>query len=387
MGKPIVIKRDSVTVKIYQGKAGKYGLFTVTHYEGGKRQRKVFGQLKTARGYAEELATRIAKGQREILQLTNADRESYLHATRALEARGIPLHAAIEEYIALKRRETLPPKRVRDLVGDMLAQKQKDKLSKRHIRTLRGHLTAFADSFRTNIGSITKPLVFEWLNKLPGGARNHNNVRASLVTLFRYAQDAGYLPSDRRTAPEEVKRKKDTGGEIGILSPSQMSLLLTNANPRQALFLVLGGFAGIRSEETKRLTWHDIDLARRRITVSKHKAKTRSRRAVPIAPNLEQWLAQLRHAALPISQRLINSVTDMAKRLGVGWPDNCLRHSYGSYRLELTQDLARVSLEMGNSPQKIITNYRELVAEQDANRWFAIAPEGSANVLQFAVSN
>jgi len=32
-------------------------------------------------------------------------------------------------------------------------------------------------------------------------------------------------------------------------------------------------------------------------------------------------------------------------------------------------------LEMGNSPNMIFSNYRELVSDEDANRWFSLVPQ------------
>lgn len=52
------------------------------------------------------------------------------------------------------------------------------------------------------------------------------------------------------------------------------------------------------------------------------------------------------------------------------WVKNGLRHSFCSYRLAVVQDVARVALEAGNSPQMIFQHYRELVTEEDGKEWF-----------------
>ena len=67
-----------------------------------------------------------------------------------------------------------------------------------------------------------------------------------------------------------------------------------------------------------------------------------------------------------------------AKAAGVEWPNNVLRHSYATYRLAQCQDAARVALEMGNSPQMLFRNYRELADEKDAADWFNIVPSEAA---------
>ena len=51
-----------------------------------------------------------------------------------------------------------------------------------------------------------------------------------------------------------------------------------------------------------------------------------------------------------------------------------MRHSFITYRLAATQDVAAVALEAGNPPTMIFRHYRELATEQEANEWFGILP-------------
>ena len=57
------------------------------------------------------------------------------------------------------------------------------------------------------------------------------------------------------------------------------------------------------------------------------------------------------------------------------WKHNALRHSFISYRIADVQDVAKVALEAGNSPQMIFKHYRELVTPKEAKAWFSITPE------------
>lgn len=56
------------------------------------------------------------------------------------------------------------------------------------------------------------------------------------------------------------------------------------------------------------------------------------------------------------------------------WKHNALRHSFISYRVAQTKNVAEVSFEAGNSPQMIHKHYRELVKEDAAKEWFSIEP-------------
>ena len=52
-----------------------------------------------------------------------------------------------------------------------------------------------------------------------------------------------------------------------------------------------------------------------------------------------------------------------------------MRHTFGSYYVELTQDLAKTALEMGNSPEIILRNYRAIVCPDDCKAFWALTPE------------
>lgn len=70
------------------------------------------------------------------------------------------------------------------------------------------------------------------------------------------------------------------------------------------------------------------------------------------------------------------------KVAGVRCQNNVLRHSAISYSVAFTGDVARLPLESGNSPQVILSCYREVVTVKEAQAWFAIRPARDAsNVL------
>jgi integrase len=389
---PKVVKVGSAVVKIYRGKVkmkrGRYDAFTVAYYQNGGRQRSVFGNFDDAKKAAQEIATRISHGRVNVKELTGADRESYIAALNLLEPLGVPLHSAVEEYVANKSREREPvvDKPIRELVEELLVSKKRDGLSLRYIQSLRSHLRRFATSFPTGIGAITSKIIEEWLAALGVGPRARNNIRMSIVTLFEYARRHSYLPKHQHTEAEDVPRAKERGGEIGILRPKELSKLLAKADGEARLFLALGAFTGLRTAELIRLEWSDINFERGHIVVGKDKSKTATRRLVPIHPNLMQWLAPYRGMTgrVFVSEHAADRTIGFAKQQHVKWPSNALRHSYATYRLAGTQDAAKVALEMGNSPTMLFTNYRELADERDATAWFAIAPKRAKNVVPMA---
>jgi integrase len=407
---PLTVKERGVAVKIYRstsekkntkGKSRRYKFYTIAYYVGKERKRETFADLPKAKARAQEIVISILQGRLPVLELTNADSESYLRAIQLLRPVGIPLHSAIEEYVAarskldgeslvlvvgehLSRKHNIPQKRVGEIVDELLIAKQHDGLSARYIYALRSDLTRVKNAFQTNITSITSSLIEDWLLAQKVGARTRNNLRTSIVTLFHFARSRGYLPKGQPTEADDVRRAKDRGGKIGMLTPKQLESLISAAPADIKLYLVIGAFTGARTSEILRLDFSDINFERGHITVAAHKSKTATRRLVPILPNLAQWLAPYRNRKGKVVKHSVERRTIVfAKGQGIPWPHNCLRHSYASYRLAAVADTARVALEMGNSPQKLMTNYRELADEHDAAAWFAITPKPTKNVLLF----
>jgi integrase len=377
----IAVKRGNTTIKIYRHKGRRYKgkhyeLFTVAYRLNGKQRRKNFSEYKAAWDFASDTATALEKGRAQILSLNAAEWQSYLAAKNLLRPFGIPLHEAIEEYVVTRKRKKTFEKRVGDVVDELLEAKEQARLSDRYIETLRTYLRRFADSFQTNIGSVNTGAIVRWLDSLKIGPRSRNNVRQAVVTLFNFARRRGYLPKGETTEAADVETVRDHDGEIAILTPAELSKILRKSKPLYQLYFALAAFTGIRSGELLRLEWSAINFEKGHIEVKAGKEKTATRRLVPIQPNLAKWLEPYRSSKGKLfkSRRTVDSAIKFAKRLRIPWKVNCLRHSYATYRLSIVPDAGRIALEMGNSPAKLFTNYRELDREGHALEWFAIEP-------------
>ncbi len=182
-----------------------------------------------------------------------------------------------------------------------------------------------------------------------------------------------------------MKRRKDKSEPVEILTPQEMAALLSHSTPEIAPCLALAAFAGLRSEEILRLEWADVTRRPGFIEVAAHKAKTATRRLVPVTDNLARWLTPSRPGDVlvwPDTKAMFFKIRlSVAAQAGITWKPNILRHSFISYRLAEMQDVNRVALEAGNSPQMIFRHYRELVTPDQARTWFSISPEAAANIL------
>ena len=78
--------------------------------------------------------------------------------------------------------------------------------------------------------------------------------------------------------------------DVVIYSPEEVSKLLAHAEPELVPYLALGAFAGLRRAELMRLDWKNLDFSMNHIRIAGNIAKTGSKRLIPMAPNLREWL-------------------------------------------------------------------------------------------------
>jgi integrase len=69
-----------------------------------------------------------------------------------------------------------------------------------------------------------------------------------------------------------------------------------------------------------------------------------------------------------------------------GWPEDGLRHSYGSYHLARFRNAALRADQMGHKNARMLyTHYREVVKDSDdITDYWATVPSGGATVASFA---
>jgi len=397
-GWPLEIRAGSVLVKIYQTTNRGRKLYQIVYRNAtGERVRLSFSDLEKTKREARKLATQLQNGDYHALELHGQERLAYERAVAIARPVAIPVDVVVSEYAEAKKLLAghgsvieavrfflqhggieLTPKLVPDIVAEYLAQKEADGCGERHLEDLRNRLSRFAAAFPTMIGDVSTPQIQSWLNSLKVGARTRNNFRNHIVGLFGFAKTQCYLPKTSVTAAEDVSKAKDHGGEIQIFTVPDLTKLLEEAEDSRILaYLALGAFTGLRTAELKRLDWNEIKLEHGHLEVKAPKAKTAQRRLIPIQTNLKKWLTPIAEESGSVFKRktINHIVADYARKQGVSWLPNGLRHSYASYRLADYQDTPKVALEMGNSPEMIFRNYREVVTPAEAKKWWKIAPK------------
>jgi len=399
-----VVTIKGTSVYIYHTPSVKdsktYSSYTLVYTQAGKRKRKTAPTLEKAKSLAKMLAEQLSEGTGHLAALSPEEIADYTAATQILRRYGDvslssacqqfvdamtrldghgTLLEAVDTHVETKQRGVRPEITVPLLVENFIAAKEREGLSPYYVKDIGRKLKRFAASFRCDVASIRGHDIKTWISK-QGTGRSANNLRSAVSTLLSFAKESGYLPENERHAAEQVSKVNERPSAIGIYTPDELKRILNQCPSEMIPSMTIAAFAGLRSAEILRLDWADIDLDRGHIVLSAEKAKTATRRLIPITANLATWLkphAKKNGRVTPQLQNLDNLTRKfqaICKKAGVEAQRNGFRHSFASYRLATEKSAAAVSLEMGNSPNKLFTNYREIVTEANAKDWFAISP-------------
>lgn len=413
---------QGITAKIYKQQRKKgdatYLSFILAYSLLGKRKLEAYSQLTEAEQAGEDAIKRIAEGQQGVLELSNRARDIYLRSMELIAPFNVDLETACQVYASIRtilngsgtpeeasryfmkhHAKELPRITVKAAVEKCLAQARADGKSKARMHQLEHFLNGFADDMNVEVSELTPGIVSRYLTAMIVSERTKKNARDVLGFFGRWLVLHGYLARGTDLV-EGVQRYSMKSGEIHIFTVAEINKLIENASTRLLPYVVIGAFAGLRGAEIQRLDWSEVDLEDGFIEVKAEKAKTDTRRLVPIKPNLAAWLRGCRKKSglvcpfKNVVNQLMKLVGEVNKSLPketldkdkMRWKKNALRHSYISYRVAECADVARVSDESGNSPAIIKSNYLKRVKPDQAAEWFNVMPADAtgATVVKLA---
>jgi integrase len=405
---PLTVKAGSTAVKIYRDRKPSGDYYRVVYYLGGKRYRLSFTALEEARTEAQAKAAQLARGDLDAVQLNGRDRLTYGRALDAIRPAGIALDTAATEYAQAAKilaghslieaasfymrhhANQVAARMVADAVEDFWQAKGGAGRSAAYLKEIQYRLGSLARSFNVEVRDLVAQDVADYLEGLKLHPRNFNNQLSMLRTFFGFCQTRGWL-SKHADLLSRVERRSASGSDIEIFTPGELRGLLAAAPPHVATCLAIQAFAGVRTAELLRLAWHDLERRSGHIEITAKQAKTAARRLIPILPNLAAWLRVAPHNGnerlwTRSSNRYFAAQKRVASKVGFSWKANALRHSFISYRLARTKDIAAVALEAGNSVRMIFAHYRELCTETEAAEWFGLRPaqEEARNIVRLA---
>jgi len=296
----------------------------------------------------------------------------YLDNYRATSKK-ISLDDAFAEFIADKRNGNVRPDTIRSL----------------HVKV--GFLVSRHG--RANVSEIAGERVREIVFRPGTSPVTRDNVRRALSSFFAWAKRQGYCAVNPCEAIEPIKLERDEP-TILPLPDAVKFMAAAAAHKRGALvpYCAIALFAAVRPRELSQLTWNDINLEAKTLTIGAHVAKMRSRRVVELSDNLVEWLRPHALRRTPICGPNWRRAFDAVKALaGYGgraegepakdapplkpWTPDILRHTAISNHFAAHQHEGKTASWAGNSPDMIHRHYKGLVSQADAERFWQLAPK------------
>lgn len=348
---------------------------TIPQPDGG-RKFKTYAKEDEANAAFELLEIEQRNHGISLLNITPELRHDAVGAAKILERFfGVTLVQAAQ-YYADHHRSVAESQTVENAVSTLLNSKSKKK--PRYRKDLKNRLERFKRAFGSRkISDIQRPEILAWLSSLGVGPLTENTFRLRLSALWSFAKLQGWVGEN---IIEEIPKQIEEDGKIGILKPEQMAKLLEVASAETLPYWVVGGFCGLRSAELERLEWSDFHWQAKPplVEVKASKAKTASRRLIPLRPNALRWLKPYRkNTTGPICPRNLRNRLDQDREAaGIAeWPNNALRHSFASYLLAHTKNANEVAHDMGHKDADLLySTYRELVLPQEARKYWRLVP-------------
>lgn len=383
--KPFTISVGAVVIKVCKNSDGTA---TIMYGRGKDRKQIHKGNYKSAQIAASLLASELSKGNQELGKISQEKLLYYQEQERRLK--GVPISVAADFYISRVDAEELIPQKVPDLFDKLMNALIRRKKSPGHIKTMRSRCGRFAKAFRGYIHPIKVKEIEKWIEGQGGSVTNYNNLRGSIIQLFRFAQKEHALLQGIRTQAEQTHRYTEDDLAAGkqpveIYTIEEIIKILKACEDDDVLALVvLACFCGLRISEitgegTKHepLSWEQIIFLEKMVEVAKQKVRSKGNRHVPLQ-NALAWLTRCRDKTGYIWKRTMRSDKVLAKvfkKAGIRRKKNGFRHSFISCRTMQTNDVKKVSIEAGTSENLIWSNYFKPNLATFANAWFAILPD------------
>jgi integrase len=236
---------------------------------------------------------------------------------------------------------------------------------------------AFPKAFKGAVADIEPAALRRWVK-----ARSANGNTQAMY--FRYARMFfAYLKCNRLIPddPMEAVPAPKTSPARNILTPDQMKALLALELPDHVrALLLLGGFAGLRTEEIERMDWSQVNTKSGQIHVPPGVMKDSGgfdQRIVDFTEPLKRrraWLAKQSGKIIPVASETLHTHRRRAcAPVLAEWPDNCLRHSFATYHLARAKNAGLTSYQMGHTSSAMVQKvYAVPAALADWKAYWAI---------------
>ena len=358
----------------------------------GSRVRRFFKTKSEAQAFADDRNAETASVGWKAMQMADDQRVEAAQCYELLAKTGKSLREVVDFYLE-HWTQTERSATVAAVAEELLESKRRLNLSDRHLTNMKYHFKPVVEAFGARmISTVSRKELESWLHGRKLAPASFKSARTHLSMVFNHALRNGQV---KENPMAHIQTPKAVSKPVEVLTPAAMRTLLVLArkhHPDMVPALAIQGFAGLRTEEVRRLDWRHVRLTEGYIEVTASNSKTAQRRLVEIRPNLMAQLAAMRRDSGPVVPKCYHVCHASLRRLmkveKQPFPNNALRHSFASYHLAEGDDAAKTALQLGHmGPGMLFEHYRALVTRVDALAWWAITPESeSGNVVRLGVS-
>jgi integrase len=358
---------------------------------GGKRE--TFSSKKKATVRADEIASETILDGRAAANMDPELRLMAIKGQAALEPFGKSLADAVEfykEYLLLEQAKG-NSQNIKTLVELWWKEKFNKKRKALRQATI-DDIQETGQLLKKNFGDLkvleaSKKHFEDYLYNLNAGQRRRFNLRSRFSQFFNWCIHEHELPikNPLEKIVIEVPEK-----EVPIFTPSEAENLLKlcqKSFPQLLAYHAVSLFGGLRPSEAEFIEWDDVHLEEKQIKVRAEISKTKDTRIFTMHDTLAAWLNSVHGVKFGRILQTSNTRGDFEKfrsELGfkIGkqnpngkkWPEDILRHSFGTYWLRIYNNKPHLAEIMGNSPSIIKKHYKAIVSESDARKYWAVLP-------------
>lgn len=350
----------------------------VDRMEGGKRRRTFFATKLEAETEKASLERQIMASGATWMTLSGPERSEVAAVMHEVKALGLSLRTIWEAFKNGATGGNLTPRTLEQAVNETLEAKIAAKRRPVYVQSLREYLGHFmAGRKLLGVDKITPGEIERWFVERKEAPSTRASNLGRLSSMFDLCFRRDYIAVN---PCHKVERVTVETGQPMIFTVAQARKLMETCQTHEKTllpFLTLGMFAGIRPGECKGLKWGDVDLEMKRVTIHQSIAKKRHWRHVPLAPAAVAWLKRCdpKKPFTPKPQALSCARRRLCVRAEIKWHHNILRKTAASYLMAAHQDAQKVSEWLGNSPTILRRHYRELVAPEEAEKFWKILPK------------
>jgi len=378
-----IIRKKFPKVYGYEKNGMEYFMVDGRSKQWGLDLRKNFNSEDAAIKYAQEIWGNIEDNGKAVSNNLIYQDKDIERFTTMLKPFGKSLEDAVVCLIKFQQDElknsVIPP--IKDLCSKWHKEKTQSVLQPVRNRTKNEY-----DSFKKFIArvfgtakphEVTKRQINQAVTDVKGGQHTRKKHLQYIKNFFNWCIAEEYLS----VSPCNAIKIKIPDTEISVFSPEAVERLMRLCEkeyPSLLGFYALCVFGGLRPSEAERVTYDHLQFEGREVWVIK-KSKTGSRRFV--LKQTDTLWAWLRHIKATRPSEPLNPTANhqglqkkVRKALGITWPQDVLRHTFGTNYYSLTKDLNQVAHDMGNSADVCKNHYVREIGQADREKFWAIKP-------------